>query len=222
MKKKLIIVGTGRFPEAARCYFDELSDYEVKAFSCHQKYKNSDSIYGLPLVSIENLSETFSKNDYEIFVAVGYHKMNRTREAIYKEIKSLGYKLASFCHPDVHIWDNIKIGENTFIFEDNTIQPFVEIDDNTILWSGNHIGHHSKIGKNCFISSHVVISGSCRIGNNVFMGVNSTLHDSIEVGKYVLIGAGAIVSKNIDDKVVLSPKRTEVFHKDSDEIGFNW
>ena len=54
------------------------------------------------------------------------------------------------------------------------------------------------------------------------MGVNSTLHDSIEVGNYVLIGAGAIVSKNIDDKVVLSPKRTEVFHKDSDEIGFNW
>ena len=63
MKKKLIIVGTGLFPEAARCYFDELSDYEVKAFSCHQKYKNSDSIYGLPLVSIEDLPKTWDSID---------------------------------------------------------------------------------------------------------------------------------------------------------------
>ena len=83
-------------------------------------------------VSIENYQKLFQKMIMR-FLWLLYHKMNRTRESIYKEIKSLGYKLASFCHPHVHIWDNIKIGENTFIFEDNTIQPFVEIDDNTIL-----------------------------------------------------------------------------------------
>ena len=57
MKKNLIIVGTGLFPEAAKYYFDELSDYEVKAFSCHEKFKESDSKYGLPLISIEDLEK---------------------------------------------------------------------------------------------------------------------------------------------------------------------
>ena len=49
------------------------------------------------------------------------------------------------------------IGENCFIFEDNTIQPFVVVEDNVILWSGNHIGHHSVIKNHNFVSSHVVI-----------------------------------------------------------------
>jgi acyl-[acyl carrier protein]--UDP-N-acetylglucosamine O-acyltransferase len=66
------------------------------------------------------------------------------------------------------------IGENCFIFEDNTIQPFVRIEDNVILWSGNHIGHHSTIKSHNFISSHVVVSGQCTIEPNCFIGVNST------------------------------------------------
>ena len=54
------------------------------------------------------------------------------------------------------------MGDNCFIFEDNTVQPFVTLGNNLVLWSGNHIGHHSTLRDHCFISSHVVISGFCR------------------------------------------------------------
>ena len=141
-------------------------------------------------MAIEDLMNKYSPANVDVFVGVGYRDMNRTRERIYHEIKQLGFSLASFCHLMTHSWSNSKLEENTFIFEDNTIQPFVEIGNNTILWSGNHIGHHSKIGQHCFISSHVVISGSCGSGNNVFVGVNATLHDSIKIGSYSLIAWG--------------------------------
>ena len=66
------------------------------------------------------------------------------------------------------VWARHEIGENCFIFEDNTIQPFVKIGDDVVLWSGNHIGHHAEIGDHCFISSHVVISG-LRAGRAVLL-----------------------------------------------------
>ena len=70
--------------------------------------------------------------------------LNRIREKIYNEGKKKGYDFYSYVSPKATVLTN-KIGENCFILEDNTIQPFVEIGNNCVLWSGNHIGHHSKI-----------------------------------------------------------------------------
>jgi sugar O-acyltransferase (sialic acid O-acetyltransferase NeuD family) len=218
--KKLIIIGTGLFPEVARSYFEELAGYEVIGFACHQKYKKSEVIYGLPLYALEELDKRYSTSEVEVFVAIGYKKMNKMRQKVYEEVKSLGYRCATFVHPDVRIWSSTEIGDNVFIFEDNTIQPFTSIGSNTVLWSGNHVGHHSVIGKHCFISSHVVISGSCEIGDNVFIGVNSTLHDSIVIANECLIAAGSLISKNTIANGVYVSKGTPLFSKKSDEIGF--
>jgi len=219
-RKNLIIAGTGLFAEVVKAYFEEFTDYRVLAFVCHKKYKKSDSIYGSPLHAIEEIKTEFPKENHEVFVAVGYGKMNKMRQLVYDEIKGLGYNAPSFVHPGVKIWDSTKIGDNVFIFEDNTIQPFTNIGNNTIFWSGNHFGHHSKIGDHCFVSSHVVISGSCIIGNNTFIGVNSTFHDGLTIGDRVLIGAGAVITHNIENDNVYVPKRTDKYKKLSDEIDF--
>lgn len=220
MPKKLVIVGTGLFAEVACSYFEELAGYEVVAFACHEAYKTADEIYGRRLFSIENLEHLFEPADVEVFVAIGYGQMNRMRQRVYEEMKGLGYRCATFVHPDVRIWSSTTVGDNVFIFEDNTIQPFTKIGNDTILWSGNHVGHHAFIGNHCFISSHVVISGSCKIGNNVFIGVNATLHDSITIADECLIGAGAIMVKSTKPKQVYVSERTKVFSKTSDQIGF--
>ncbi len=220
MKKQLIIIGTGLFPEVARCYFEEFGGYKVLGFACHQAYRQTDTIYGLPLHTIEMLVHEHPPGEVDVFVALGYKNMNKVRQRVYEEMKSLEYNCVSFVYPGVRIWDSTKLGDNVFIFEDNTIQPFTTIGNNTVLWSGNHVGHHSSIGDHCFISSHVVISGSCKVGNNVFIGVNAILHDSINVEEECLIGAGAIVSKHTKPKEVYVPASTKVFPKSSDQVVF--
>ena len=220
MKKKLIIVGTGLFPEVARCYFDELSEYETIGYACHQKYKQSDNLYGLPLYAIEDLKDIYSPEQVTIFVGIGYRQINKVRQHVYEELKALGYSFATFIHPNIKIWRSTSIGENVFIFEDNTIQPYTKIGNNTTLWSGNHIGHHSHVGDHSFISSHVVISGSCKVGNNVFIGVNATLYDGLIISDETLVGAGAIISKNTKRKEVFVPTVTKALSKNSEEIGF--
>ncbi len=219
MREKLVIVGTGLFAEVALAYFEEYSNYEVVAFACHESYKTSDEIFGRRLLAIENLVREFSPVDADVFVAIGYGQMNTMRQRVYEEMKERGYRCATFVHPNVKIWDSTTVGDNVFIFEDNTVQPFTKIGSDTILWSGNHIGHHSSIGDHCFISSHVMVAGSCTLGDNVFIGVNATLHDSLEIGDECLISAGAIISKNTAPKSVYVTPATKVFPKTSDQVG---
>lgn len=213
-------MGTGLFPEVARCYFNEFSNYEVIGFACHQQYKQCDSIYGLPLYAIEDLKDTYTPEQVTLFVGIGYKQMNKIRQRVYEELKSRGYGFATFVYPSVKIWSSTTLGENVFIFEDNTIQPFTKIGNNTILWSGNHFGHHGNIGSHCFITSHVVISGYCNIEDNVFIGVNATLRDGLTISSETLIGAGAIIMKSSKPKEVYLPERTKAFSKNSELIGF--
>jgi len=102
-----------------------------------------------------------------------------------------------------------RVGDNCFIFEDNTVQPFVTIGNNVTLWSGNHIGHHSVIHDHCFIASHVVVSGGVEIGEQCFIGVNATLRDHIRVGARCVIGAGALLLDHAEPEGVYLGAATE-------------
>jgi sugar O-acyltransferase (sialic acid O-acetyltransferase NeuD family) len=202
----------------AHYLFTRDSEHKVVAFAVDRAYRQGESFQDLPLVDFETVTEQFPPGEHQMFVAVGYGKMNRLRAAKYEQAKKLGYPLASYISSRcTYLTENL-VGDNTFIFEDNTIQPFVTIGSDVILWSGNHIGHDSVIEDHCFITSHVVVSGRCRIGAYSFIGVNATLRNSLTVAPATLIGAGAVVMKDTIEKGVYLPKRAELFEKRSDEI----
>jgi sugar O-acyltransferase (sialic acid O-acetyltransferase NeuD family) len=121
----------------------------------------------------------------------------------------MGYKLASYISSRATVLNEGRIGENCFIFEDNTIQPFVTIGNNVTLWSGNHIGHHSVIHDHTFIASHAVISGGVEIGEQCFVGVNVTLRDHIKIGDRCVVGAGALLLADAAPEGVYSGTATE-------------
>ena len=214
----LVIVGSGETAELAYQYFTYDSSYKVCAFSVDSEYLNSDKFLDLPLVEIEKLKESYPPNEYEAFVAVSSKKMNRNRYDLWRRIKNKGYKLATYISSNAFIWHNSIVGENCFILENNTLQPFTRIGDNVVLWSGNHIGHRTVIEDNCFISSHCVISGFCKIGNASFLGVNCTLEDGVVVEEDSFIGAGAIIRKSTDIKSVYQVSATEKSKIDSHRL----
>ena len=146
---------------------------------------------------------------HEIFIALSYSKLNEVRKEKYFAAKALGYRLASYISSHATVLNEGRIGDNCFIFEDNTIQPFVTIGNNVTLWSGNHIGHHSTIHDHCFIASHVVISGGVEIGESCFIGVNATLRDHIKVGKQCVIGAGTLLLADAEPEGVYIGQATE-------------
>jgi acetyltransferase-like isoleucine patch superfamily enzyme len=144
--------------------------------------------------------------------------MNRIRAQKYSEAKLMGYELISYISSKCSFLSQFNVGDNCFILEDNTIQPFVKIGSNVTLWSGNHIGHHSIIHDHNFISSHVVISGHCEIESNCFLGVNSTLANKVKIASGTLLGAGVVISKNTEANRVYVANRPIMLEKMSDEI----
>jgi sugar O-acyltransferase (sialic acid O-acetyltransferase NeuD family) len=225
--KKLVIVGTGETADIAYEYFTYDSDYQVVAFSVSKKHIETDRSNGLPVVPFEDVQIFFPPEEYYIYVAISYVKLNRSREKMYNEAKYKGYKLATYISSHAFVWRNVSIGENVFIFENNVVQHHAIIGNNVTLWSGNHIGHRTELGENAYLSSHCVISGFCKIGDNSFLGVNCTFNDNITIARDTVIGSGALIVKNQLEPgslLVGAPANTakktayEVFKLSQDEI----
>ena len=215
--KNLIIFGTGDIAQLANQYFETDSDYSVKAFTVDRGYLQ-ESFEGKPVVSFDELMKFYPPSTYALFIALSYKNLNHFRQEKYLAAKQVGYGLASYISSQCSYLSQFKPGDNCFILEDNTIQPFVKIGNNVTLWSGNHIGHHSTIEDHNFISSHVVISGHCHIESNCFLGVNATLHNNVRISRNNIIGAGAIINKSTKDEEVHIPPKSTLFGKKSSEI----
>ena len=198
MKKKLVIFGSGDIAQLAHYYFTSDSQYDVVAFTVDQSYIQGSKFCGLPVIAFEELTHIYPPENYDLFVALSYSKLNTVRKEKYLAAKAVGYRLVSYLSSRATVLNNESIGENCFILEDNTVQPFVRIGNNVTLWSGNHIGHHSVIKDHTFIASHVVVSGGVVIGEQCFIGVNATLRDHIKVGDRCIVGAGALLLADAD------------------------
>jgi len=216
--KELVIIGAGETAMLAYEYFTFDSDYKVVAFAVDSEFIIEQILYKLPVVPLDSIQKSHPSNKYEVFIAISSGKLNRTRTDFYSKFKNIGYKLASYVSTKAFVWRNVEIGENCFILENNTIQPFVNIGNNVTLWSGNHIGHRSVIHDNCFISSHCVISGFCEIAENCFLGVNCTLENNVQIAKDNFIGAGALIQKNSDIKGFFQEKQTELAKVDTHKL----
>lgn len=199
MKKKLVIVGNGELAHIADEYFTHDSNYEIVAYSVDKDFiPASGEFCSKPVVDFQTIEKTYSPSEFEMFVAIPSSQLNRLRTKFYHAGKEKGYKFATYISSHAFVWRNAEVGENCFIFEDNTIQPFVKIGNNCVLWSGNHIGHRSVIHDNCFLTSHVVVSGYCDIGSGSFLGVNSTFNDFSSIGKNCIVGSGSLVTKKLE------------------------
>ncbi len=196
---KVIVFGTRDFASLAHYYLRTDSEHEVVAFTVHREFMPESSVFeGLPVVAFEEVARSYPPEAFAAFAPMSHAKMNRNREAVFNEFKALGYSMISYVSSRATCLNEGAIGENCFILEDNTIQPFVTIGKNVVLWSGNHIGHHSRIRDHVFVTSHVVLSGHCTVNSYCFLGVNATIRDQLTLEEGTLVGMGANIMKSTE------------------------
>ncbi|OIR11455.1 acyl-[acyl-carrier-protein]--UDP-N-acetylglucosamine O-acyltransferase [mine drainage metagenome] len=190
---KVVIFGVKDFAELAHFYLEHDSPHEVAAFSVNRDYLPEGGMFrGLPVVPFEEVEKAFPPRGHMFFAPMAPKNMNRDREQVYNAIKAKGYGCISYVSSKATLFGN-EIGDNCFILEDNTIQPFTKIGNNVVLWSGNHIGHHGVIHDHVMFTSHVVMSGHCEIGAYSFFGVNSTLRDGLKIAEGTFVAMAAAV-----------------------------
>ncbi|KZS41291.1 hypothetical protein AWE51_23080 [Aquimarina aggregata] len=217
-KIKLVIFGLGEFGELAHFYFTNDSKYEVVAFCVDKAFKNTEEFLGLPVVEFENVEIIYPPSEYDFFVAIGYSKLNKNRIEKYTISKRKGYYLANYVSSKNSVWNDFKVGENTFIMENNTIMPFTKVGNNVLIWVGNIIAHHMVIEDHVTITSHCAIGGNVIIKSKAFIGLNATIRDGVIVGEQTIVAASSNLVKNADSGEVYMGNPAKSIGKKSYEI----
>lgn len=210
MTTPLVVFGSAEIAALARFYFDNDSDYRVVAFTVDDEYVEDATFEGLPVVPFSEVASSFPADANDMHVALSYQRLNQLREAKYRQCLEAGYRLASYVSAKSFFWPNdLQVGDNCLILENQTIQPTVRIGNNVMIWSGNHLGHGTLVHDHVYISSHVCISGHCVIGERTFMGVNATTRDFITIGADSFVAMDASVTRDVPASSVVLGARSE-------------
>jgi sugar O-acyltransferase (sialic acid O-acetyltransferase NeuD family) len=215
---RVVVFGIGQFAELAHFYLTHDSPHEVVGFTVDGDYLTQDEYLGLPVSPFEQVEDAHAPGDAALFLPISFKRMNHVRAERVQAAKGKGYEIVSYVSSRATTFEGFDCGENCFILEDNTIQPFVTVGANVIMWSGNHIGHHSTIGDHVMVTSQVVISGGCTVEPHCFFGVNATIRDETVIGRETLVGAGVTILADTEPFSVYKAEKAEPAGFRSDQI----
>ena len=218
-ENKIIIFGTGQFAQEIFLYLEKFSKFKVVAFTIHKEFIKEKTLFEKQIIPFEEIEKKYPPNEVSMLICIGFSKMNKKREKIFLEVKNKNYKLENFIHPSNYVWNELEIGENCIILENNVIRPHVKIGNDVIIENNNVISHHCIIKDHCYITSQTIIAGHVTIESNCFLGINCTIRNRIKISKESLIGAGAVILKNTKEKEVYSAN-TVMLSRKSDELDF--
>jgi sugar O-acyltransferase (sialic acid O-acetyltransferase NeuD family) len=214
----VVIFGTGQYARVARRYLDADSPHDVIAFTVHRAYADGDELDGLPLIPFEELPDRHPPGSAQMLVATGFSNVNRVRAGLYAETKALGYSFVSYVSSQAMVWEDVPIGENSFVFEGVVIQPGCSVGSDVVVWSAATIAHDVAIDDHCFLAPRVAVSGDVAIGHHSFLGINATVRNGVTVAPYSVIGAGTVIMRDTEEGCVYSVPGTEPQNRKSWEL----
>ncbi len=199
---KLVLFGTGRGAAVAHRYFAKDSEHQVCAFAVEKEYLSAAEFRDLPVVAFETVEAKYSPDHYQFFVPLGSQELNKLRARKYDACKAKGYRLASYVNSSIFAGDELSVGENCFILENNSINFDVTIGNNVTIWSSNQIGDRSTISDHCWITSNVCIAGDVKVMPFSFLGINASISNNVIIAEENFIGANSLITKSTAAKEV--------------------
>lgn len=204
---KLIIYGINLQAQQLKYYLEMEDAAEVIGFAVDSKYKNSETLLGLPVISYEALPKIYSPEVVQIVLSFGYKNMVKNREEKFLNCKRAGYSLFTYISKFANVFTD-DIGEGSLIYPGSTIAPFVSIGKGNFFEIGVSIAHHTKIGDFNFFAPSATVCGATEIGRHCFFGAHSTVINALKIEDETLVGAGATVTKNTGFSDVYFPGRS--------------
>jgi sugar O-acyltransferase (sialic acid O-acetyltransferase NeuD family) len=199
---KLCIYGAGGFGkevyDIASRINDEHQRWDEILFMVDSAYIKSDSYKGR-LLAIEDISNELDLNNLEVIIANGEPAVRRK---LYAKIKSMNIKFAILIDPSAIISDTATIEEGAIVASLSIIASSSVVGCNVVINTHTTIGHDIIIGEHSVVSTNVTIGGSSVIGAETYIGLGAQTKDRLTIGYQVIVGMGAIVFKDIPDKMI--------------------
>lgn len=193
---KVVLFGTGRGADVAYRFLKRDSEHHVCGFALDRAHISRETFHDLPVVAFEEVESRFPPDEYKMLILLGYQKMNALRANKYLEAKRKGYSFISYVNSNFYRAEDLDIGENCFILDNQSISLDVKIGNNVVMWSSNHVGDLSVIHDHAWLASHVTIAAEVVVQPYSFIGIAATVSNKVTLAKYTFVGATALVVSN--------------------------
>ena len=205
MTKNVLFFGTGKMSEVISYYAETECGLTIAAYVVDEGFEGSGTFLGKPVINSSSVHALYPPEQYDAFVAIGYHDLNRLRAQKCEQMETLGYTLISVVSPKTNLPQNVTFGKNCFIMPPAILHPCVTLGQNVFVWSGALIGHHSTIEDHAWLTSGCSVGGNVTIGAHSFLAINATVGHSVSIGEKCFLGANTLVVKDLEpNKVVVA------------------
>ena len=201
-KKNILVIGARGHARAVADVIKTEGRYRIAGLI--DTYQEPGTVcFGLKVIGGEkDVPKICDKlNIRQIFIAIGD---NFQRESMAKRLKKAApeISLLSAIHPSAIIGSDVEIGEGTVIMPAVVIVSGCHIEEGCILNTAASLDHDGKMGAWSSIGPGVVAGGYLRLGKRSAVSIGASVKDRISIGRDVVIGIGAVVTKDVPDKVI--------------------
>jgi len=196
--EKLIIAGIGTNSRLALSFIEYHRLFDVIGFAVNAQYKTCDRFHDRPVYTLEHLREEVGHDDFKVFIAVLWNRLNTDRRNMYEFCRSQGYPLANLISPLAVVRSEIT-GDNIWLHDHVVVQNDTIIGSDTAVMQGTLIGANCQVGAHCFFGAHAILGGGSTVGEQSFIGIRSTVFDGTSIGRKCIVGACTAVKRNMPD-----------------------
>lgn len=186
--QKIVIVGAGAHSKVVLDILQETQIYEIVGLldCCEHK-----TVLGVPVVGTDDkLESLYEEGVRTAFVAIG---SNQTREKVTKQVKALGFSLATIVSRNAVVSRYAAIEEGTIVMPGAVINAGASIGEGCIINTNASVDHDCRIGAFSHIAPGCAVSGSTIIGQGSFLGTGCRVIDKLTLGPNLMAGAGATI-----------------------------
>jgi acetyltransferase-like isoleucine patch superfamily enzyme len=199
---RVVLFGIGRGADVAYRFLTRDSEHEICGFAVDRKYLDRDRFHDRPVVAFEDVQRRFPPDEFKMFVLLGYQRMNALRAGKYLEAKQKGYSFISYANSNFYRAEELDIGENCFILDNQSISLDVKIGNNVVMWSSNHIGDLAVIGDHVWLASHVTVAAEVVVRPYCFLGIGAAIGNKVTLAERTLVGANVLVASDTAENSV--------------------
>jgi len=218
--KKAVIFGDTNYSGMIYSYIKNTPGCpEVSAFVVDRAYIKKNEFCGIPVRAAEDILSDFPPVDYDVYICIGYQKMNEIRRTVFNRLKDMGYHILNYIHPDARVYGS-KIGEGNIVLTFAIIGLHSEIGNCNIFMDGSVFGHDTVMGNFNYFSYNAVTGGYANVGNCCFFGLNSSIANKLTIGDKTMVGVGSVVTESTEEGTVIIAQKPIILKGKSHLVNF--
>ena len=162
-----------------------------------EKELQSRVVLGLPVLG--DLGDIASIPHERLVIAIGE---NEVRREVFLRLASREECLQPAVHPGATLAAGVALGAGTVAAAGVVVNPGSTIGTSCILNTACTIDHHNHLADYVHVAPGAHLGGDVCIGEGSLVGIGAVIRPGCSIGSWTVVGAGAVVVKDLPDRVV--------------------